>query len=106
MHSNIFLKRSFLLYKIYAKIKISLSKNLIRVIVIVGKADYLDKMELLLHDTRKLEKNNLKNKRILSFAVNQEKRADNILIKLVASNRISEEPRRSLKPVGTRPGIR
>ena len=41
----------------------------------------------------------------MNFAINQEKRVDNILKKLVASNSISEETRRSLKPVGTRPGI-
>ena len=37
--------------------------------------------------------------------MNQEKRADKILQKLVASNRISEETRRSFKPVGSKPGI-
>ena len=48
-------------------------------IVVVDKADYLDKMENLLNDTRKLEKNNLKNDGVLHFAVNQEKRVDKIL---------------------------
>ena len=38
---------------------------------------------------------------ILNFAINQEKRAKNIFKKLVASNSISEETRRSLKQVGT-----
>ena len=42
-------------------------------VVIVDKADYLDKMENLLNDTGKFEKNNLKNDRIFSFAANQEK---------------------------------
>ena len=37
---------------------------------------------------------------ILSFAINQEKRVGNILKKLVASNSISKETRRYLKPVG------
>ena len=41
--------------------------------MIVDKADYLDKMENLLNDTGKFEKNNLKNDRIFSFAANQEK---------------------------------
>ena len=41
----------------------------------------------------------------MNFAINQEKRVDNILKKLVASYSIFEETRRSLKPVGTRPGI-
>ena len=35
---------------------------------------------------------------MMSFAVNQEKWVDNIFKKLVASNSISEEIRRSLKP--------
>ena len=74
-------------------------------VVVVDKADYLDKMDNLLNDTRKLEKIILKNDGILNFAINQEKRVDNILKKLVASKSISEETRRSLKPVGTRPGI-
>ena len=85
-----------------------LSRNLIdegNSVVVVDKTDYLDKMDNLLNDTRKFEKINLKNDGILNFAINQEKRVDNILKKLVASKSISEETRRSLKPVGTRPGI-
>ena len=74
-------------------------------VVIADKADYLDKMDNLLNDTRKFEKINLKNDGILNFAINQEKRVDNILKELVPSKSISEETRRSLKPVGTRPGI-
>ena len=62
-------------------------------------------MENLINDKRKFEKVNLKNDRILNFAVNQEKRVDNILKNLVTSNSISEEKRRSLKTVGTRPGM-
>ena len=52
-----------------------------------------------------LKKINLNNDGILSFAVNQEKRVDNIFKKLVAPNSISEETRRSLKQVGIRPSI-
>ena len=69
------------------------------------KIDYLYKMEGLLKEARKFEKIDLKNDGIVSFAVSQEKRVDNILKKLVASNSVSEESRRSLKPFGTRPGI-
>ena len=54
--------------------------------MLVGKADYLDKMENLLNDKQKFEKINLKNDGILSFAVNQEKRVENVKKKLVASN--------------------
>ena len=46
--------------------------------MIVDKADYLDKMENLRNYTRKCEKINLENDGILNFAVNQEKRVDNI----------------------------
>ena len=74
-------------------------------VVIVNKADYLDKKENLLNDTRKFEKINLTNDGISNFAVNQVKRIDNILKRLVATNSISEETSRSLKLVGTRPGI-
>ena len=71
--------------------------------MVVDKADYLDKIDNLLNDTRKFEKIHLKNDGILNFAINQEKRVDNILKKLVTSKSISEETRRSLKPVQTRP---
>ena len=64
-------------------------------LVIADKADYLDKMENLLNDTRSFEKLNLKNDGILNTAVNHEKRPQNIFRKLVASNNISEETRRS-----------
>ena len=62
-------------------------------------------MEKLLNDTCKFEKLNLNNDGILTFAVNQEKYFGNIFEKLVASNNISEETRRSLEPVGTSPAI-
>ena len=73
-----------MLYKIYVKIKILLSRNLIdegNSVVVVDKTDYLDKMDSLLNDTWKFEKINLKNDGILNFVINQEKRVDNILKK-------------------------
>ena len=73
--------------------------------MIVDEVDYLDKMENLLNDTQKSEKFNLRNDEILNFTVKQEKRVDNILKKLVASNSISEETKRFVTPDGTRPGI-
>ena len=101
-----FLKKSFLLLKIYVKIKILLCKNrYCNSVATVDKADYLDNIKNLLIDTRKFEKINLKNDGILNLTVNQEKRVDNIFKQLVGSNSISEETRRSLKPVGTRPSI-
>ena len=42
---------------------------------------------------------------ILNFAVNQEKRVDNIFKKLVATNSITQEARKCLKSVGTKPVI-
>ena len=39
-------------------------------VVVVDKADYLDKMDNLLNDTRQFEKINIKNDGILNFAVN------------------------------------
>ena len=47
--------------------------------MVVDKADYLDKMGNVLKRTQKLKKINLKDDGILNFAVNQEKRVDNIL---------------------------
>ena len=63
--------------------------------MIVENTDYLDKMEKLLNDVRKFEKNNF----------NQEKRVDSVLKKVVASNSVSDAVRRSLKPDGTRSGV-
>ena len=50
-------------------------------VVVVDKADYLNKMGKLLNDTRKFESIYLKNDGILNFAINQEKRVDNIFKK-------------------------
>ena len=66
--------------------------------MIVDKTDHLHKMENLLYDTGKFEKVNLKNGGILRLAANEDKRVVNIFKKLVTSNSISGETRRSLKP--------
>ena len=73
--------------------------------MIFDKSDYLDQMENVINETRKFEKNISKNDEILSFSVYQEKLVDNIFKKLVASNIISQERRRSSKPVGNRHSI-
>ena len=65
----------------------------------------VDKMENLINGTWKFEKINPKSDGTLNFAVSQEKHVGNILKTPVASNSMSEETRRSLKPVGTRPGL-
>ena len=94
-----------MLYKIFVKNIVIQKSDKGNSVVIVDKADYLDKMENFLNDTQKFEKIILKNGGILNFAANQEKHVDNTFKNLVASNSISEDTRRSLKPVGTRPGI-
>ena len=62
-------------------------------------------MEKLLNEKTKFEKINLKNNKILSFALNQKKGVEILFKKLVASSSIPEETRRHLKPVVTDPGI-
>ena len=61
--------------------------------MIVMKTDYLGKIENLLNDADKFEKINFRNGGIVSFTVNQEKRVDNILKKVAASNGVSDEAR-------------
>ena len=73
--------------------------------VIVDKETYINRMENLLSNQRKFEKVTLKNNTFLNFVVNQEKRLDTIFKNLVDSNSISNEIRKSVKPVGTRPGV-
>ena len=58
-----------------------------------------------LSDHSKLLKTALKDDNFLNFITSQEKRTDKIYKKLVDSNSMSEETRRHLKPVGTRPRI-
>ena len=62
-------------------------------------------MENFLGDQSKFQKIALKDGNFLNFITSQEKRIDKIYKKLVDSNSMSEETRRHLKPVGTRPGI-
>ena len=83
MYCNISLKKSFLLYKIWANITRLASKNLIK--VTLNKTDYLEKMENLLNEVHKYTnlKKKLKNDVHFSFAVNQEKRIDNIFKKFI-----------------------
>ena len=65
-------------------------------IVIVGKTEYLDKIENLVNDIRKFEKNNLENDVCFSFAINQEKQVDNIFKKIIVSDDIFGETKRFL----------
>ena len=87
MHRNIFLKKRRVSgfrkpTKKYKNLVIQKSDK-DNFVVIAGKTEHLDKMETLLKDPHKFEKINLKNDRIVSFAVNQEKRFDDIFKKPV-----------------------
>ena len=74
-------------------------------IVIVDRVKYIEKMENFLSDQSKFQKITIKDDNLLNFITSQEKCIDKIYKKLVDSNSMSEETRRHLKPVGTRPGI-
>ena len=74
-------------------------------IVIVDRDQYIEKVENFLRDQSKFQKIALKDDNFLNFTTSQEKRIDKIYKKLVDSNSMSEETRKHLKPVGTRPGI-
>ena len=69
-------------------------------VVIVDNETYIKRMENLLSN----ERVTLKNDAFLNFVVNQGKHIDTIFKNLVDSNSMSKEMRKSIKPVGTRPG--
>ena len=73
-------------------------------VVIVVEETYIKRVENLLSNQRKFERVTLKNDAFLNFVVNQENRIDTIFKNLVDSNSMSKEMRKSIKPVGTRPG--
>ena len=62
-------------------------------------------MNDILSDQKEFSKVSLKDNTLLSFAINQEKHIDKLLKKFVESKSMTEKIRKSLKPVGTRPGI-
>ena len=62
-------------------------------------------MNDILSDQKKFSKVSLKDDTLLHFAINQEKHVDKVLKKLVESKSMTEKTRKSLKPVGTRPGV-
>ena len=74
-------------------------------VVIVQRQDYLEKMNGILSDQKKISKVSLKDDTLINFAINQEKHVDKFLKKCVESKSMTEKTRKSLKPVGTRPGI-
>ena len=62
-------------------------------------------MNDILSDQKKFSKASLKDDTLLNFAISQEKHVDKVLKKLVESKSMTEKTRKSLKPVGTRPGF-
>ena len=62
-------------------------------------------MNDILSDQKKFSKVRLKDDTLLNFAVNQEKHVDKVLKKFVEPKSMTEITRKSLKPVGTRPGV-
>ena len=62
-------------------------------------------MENFLSDQSKFHKIALKDDNFLHFITSKEKRIAEIYKKLVDSDSMSEETRKHLKPVGTRPGV-
>ena len=73
-------------------------------VVIVDKETYIKRTDNLLNDQRKFERVTLNNGAFLNFVVNQEKCIDTISKNLIDSNSMSKEMRKSIKPVGARPG--
>ena len=74
-------------------------------VVIVQRQDNLKKMNDILSDQKKFSSVSLKDDTLSNFAINQEKHFDKVLKKLVESKSMKEKTRKSLKPVGTRPGV-
>ena len=74
-------------------------------VVIVQRQDYLEKMNDILSDQKKFSKVSLKDDTLLNFDISQEKHVDKVLKKLVECKGMMEKTRKSLKPVGTRPGV-
>ena len=71
--------------------------------VIVQRQDYLMKMNDSGH--KKFSKVSLKDDTLLNFVINQEKQVDKGPKELAESNNMTEITRKSLEPVGTRPGV-
>ena len=74
-------------------------------VFIVQRQDYLKEMNDVLIDQKKFSKASLRDDTLSNFAINQEKHNDKVLKRLVEPKSMREKTRRSLKPVGTRPGV-
>ena len=62
-------------------------------VVLVGRQDYIKKMNNILSDKKKFTIVNLQGNILSNFAVNQEKHVDKVLKKLVEANSMTEEKR-------------
>ena len=62
-------------------------------------------MNILIDQEKFSKLRSLKDNTSLNFAINQGKHVDKVLKKLVESKSMTEKTRKSLKPVGTRPGV-
>ena len=60
---------------------------------------------MIFSDQKKVSKVSLKDNTSLNFAISQEKHFDKVLKNLVQSKSMTEKTKKSLKPVGTRPGV-
>ena len=62
-------------------------------VVLVGRQDYIKKMNNILSDKKKFTIVNLQGNILSNFAVNQEKHVDKVLKKLVEANSMTEKKR-------------
>ena len=62
-------------------------------VVLVGRQDYIKKMNNILSDKKKFTIVNLQGNILSNFAVNQEKYVDKVLKKLVEANSMTEKKR-------------
>ena len=62
-------------------------------VVLVGRQDYIKKMNNILSDKKKFTIANLQRNILSNFAVNQEKHVDKVLKKLVEANSMTEKIR-------------
>ena len=69
------------------------------------RQDYVKKMDNILSNKKKFTIVKLKKDNLLSYAVSHGKHVEKVLKKLVESNSMTEKNRKSLKPVGSRPGV-
>ena len=70
-------------------------------VAFVQRQNYLEKMNDILRDQKKFRKVSLKDDTLLNFAINQGDHVGKVLKKILESKSMTENTRKSLKPVGT-----